>query len=180
MHQTSLSGRCFAADAMNDAAPCRTHTFGWYKKPNVALISSHIRIFWNRPSVQRLVSEASTFVTTVSSTSNTHVVRHVTTNGITQGIPDSACIISGKMYSSKLRPPAHAATSTILSKKAYRSSQSRSFRYVIIWLSNTSLVFCRPKKIHRYDMSCKIARFTTLDGSIRSAEICSWTPSCSS
>src|ERR1700733_1062125 len=86
MHHTSVDGKCLAAMAINAAAPfnskvietvyndrrrspCRIHIFGWYKKPKVALMSSHMRIFWNRPSSQRLVSAASTLATTVSSTS---------------------------------------------------------------------------------------------------------------
>lgn len=60
MHQTSVGGRCWAADVMNDVAPklrvsqllshqengrpCRIHTLGWYRNPSVALISSHNRI----------------------------------------------------------------------------------------------------------------------------------------
>ena len=40
----------------------------------------------------------------------------------------------------------------MLSKKAHRSSQSRSFRYVIMWLSSTSFVFCRPRKMHSEEM----------------------------
>ena len=92
IHQTSVGDRCCAAAAMNAVAPvhhiigkaeiefaqkslpCRIHTLGWYKKPSVALINSHIRIFWNNPSSHRLVNVASTFATTVSSTSNSHQI----------------------------------------------------------------------------------------------------------
>jgi hypothetical protein len=95
-------------------------------------------------------------------------------------IPDNACIINGRIYSSKLLPPAHAATSTMLSKNACRKSQSRSFKYVIMWLKRTSLVFCLPRKIQREEISCKTARLTMLDGSMRSAERCSWILFCKS
>lgn len=51
------------------AVPWRIHILGWYKNPSVALISSQIRIFWNKPNSHRLVRAASTFATTDSSTS---------------------------------------------------------------------------------------------------------------
>lgn len=88
MHHTSLDGRSFLAEAKNDAAPkrndkgwsvglesrwkpllCLIQIFGWYKNPRVAPISSQSRIFWNKPSSQRLVNDESTFATTDSSTS---------------------------------------------------------------------------------------------------------------
>ena len=55
--------------AEEQQSPCRIHIFGWYKNPRVALISSQMRIFWNSPSSHKLVSDASTFATTLSSTS---------------------------------------------------------------------------------------------------------------
>lgn len=95
MHQTSLGGRCLAAAARKPAAPyrylvsvrilirllwykpCLIQIFGWYKKPSVALMSSQIFIFWNKPSSQRLVRAESTFATIVSSTSNETQLRNV-------------------------------------------------------------------------------------------------------
>lgn len=49
------------------------------------------------------------------------------------------------------------------SKRTYhRSIQSLSFRYVIMWLSSTSLAFWRPKKMHSDVMLVSRARLTAL------------------
>ena len=97
---------------------------------------------------------------------------------MTRWPPDNACVMRGKIYSSRFRPPRQVATSTILSKKAYRKSQSRSLRYVIIWLRSMSFVFCLPKKMHNGAMSRSTERFTTLDWSTKSnaswSSICFW------
>ena len=109
----------------NANLPCRIQIFGWYKKPSVALISSQILIFWNRPSSHRLVSAERTLATTDSSTSGSRKTRHQPTipsfraqktNQI--NAPDKACTISGTKYSSNPRPPTHAPTCTLLSQKA--------------------------------------------------------------
>jgi hypothetical protein len=100
MHQTSALGRLIAAETRNEAAardgsapaigrriqiPCRIQAFGWYKKPMVAFISSQIRVFWNKPSSDRAVSDCRTLVTTDSSTSRGQSAR---LRRLTQGIAD--------------------------------------------------------------------------------------------
>ena len=80
-------GKCLIAAPMNPAAPSnylnqisinkenkkpwRIQTLGWYKKANVALINSHIFIFWKIPRPHMLVNDARTLATTDSSTSST-------------------------------------------------------------------------------------------------------------
>lgn len=81
--------------------------------------------------------------------------------------------MSGRTYSWIARMPMNAPTVTMPSKKAKRSCQSRSLRYVMMWLRTASLDFWRPKKRQRSEMEASMLRLTLLFESTSNIVACS-------